>query len=101
MPLLGTTTKQPSEIENYSIFYGNDLDAGETFTVQSVTLVALDGSTTGLPTIEAFLADTQSQQVRISIAGGTAGVVYKVTTKILTDSGRLLEDEFKLKIREY
>lgn len=99
--MLGTVTKQPAEIENYSISYSNDLDDGDKIAVHSITVVALDGSTTGLPVINNYLADVPGQQVRMTISGGTVGVVYKITTKVTTDTGRLLEDEFKLKIREY
>ena len=101
MPLLGTTTKQPRETEKYAIYYGNDLDVPDSFVIQEISVVALDESTEGLPVIESYVADLEGQKTIMFISGGTAGSIYKITVRISTDSGRILEDEFKLKIKDY
>lgn len=101
MPLLGTAIKQPAEIENYSISYANDLDSTDTFTVSLVNVISLDGTTTGLPVVDYYMADTVNKKTKMLISGGTAGSIYKVTVRIVTDTGRVLEDEFKLKIKDY
>ena len=100
MPLLGTAIKQPSEVEKYSISYSNDLESGDIFTILATTITALDGAVTGLPTIESSLVDAINQKVHLLISGGTAGFIYKITVRIQTDTDRVLEDEFKLKIKE-
>ncbi len=101
MPYLGSTIKQPVEIEQYGIDYSDDLDPSDNFTIQSISIIALDGSEEGLPEVEHYAIYNDSHTVKLFISGGTNGVAYKITVKILTDTGRYLEDEFKLKIRDY
>lgn len=101
MPLLGTTTKQPAETEKYSIYYGDDVSPTDNISLQFLGLIAIDESTTGLPTIDSYVVDSVGQRVNMLISGGTAGVVYKITVRVITDTGRVLEDEFKLRIKEY
>ena len=101
MPLLGSATKQPSEIECYAVSYANDLDPTDNITVLAINVVSLDDSLDGLPVIQSYVADSATQQVKMFISDGTAGVIYKVTVRVQTDTGRILEDEFKLKIKEY
>lgn len=101
MPMLGSTTKQPRETELYSVAYSKDLDPGDTFTIQEISIVDLSEETTGLPVVESSLVDAGNQKVKMFISGGTAGSIYKVTVRIQTDSGRVLEDDFKLKIKDY
>ena len=101
MPLLGSSTKQPSETELYAISYKKDLDPTDNVIVLSTTITDLEGDITGLPVIETYLADNINQQVKMFISGGIAGKIYKVTIRVQTDTGRILEDEFKLKIKDY
>ena len=102
MPLLGTATKQPREIEKYAIYYGDTIDPTDTFEIDDISIVSLDKSEiTGLPVIDSYVADLINRKVIMFISGGTAGSIYKVTVLIMTDSGRKLEDEFKLKVKDY
>ena len=102
MPLLGTATKQPREIEKYAIYYGDAIDPTDTFEIDDISIVSLDKSEiTGLPVIDSYVADLINRKVIMFISGGTAGSIYKVTVLIMTDSGRKLEDEFKLKVKDY
>lgn len=101
MPLLGSSTKQPSEIENYAISYAEDLEATDTFTIDFIGISVLSGDEAGIALIDSYLVDEANQRVKMFISGGVAGSIYKVTVRIMTDSGRRLEDEFKLKIKEY
>ena len=101
MPMLGSVTKQPSETELYSIDYSNDLDSVNTFVILGTAVVDLEGSLEGLPIIDTALIDPTAQQVKLFVSGGTAGSIYKITVRIQTDTGRILEDDFKLKIKDY
>lgn len=101
MPMLGSVTKQPSETELYSIDYSNDLDSVNTFVILGTAVVDLEGSVEGLPTIDTALVDSTNQQAKLFVSGGTAGSIYKITVRIQTDTGRILEDDFKLKIKDY
>lgn len=101
MPLLGSTVKQPGEVELYAISYKQDLAATDSISIIGINISSLDGETEGLPVVETYLVDNASQQVKMFISGGTAGFIYKVTTRVQTDTGRILEDEFKLKIKDY
>lgn len=101
LPLLGTTTKQSAEVELFSIYYGEDIEPTDTFTVELTNIESLDSSVVGFPVIDAHLIDAVGQKVKLIISGGTPGGVYKVTVRIKTSSDRVLEDEFKIRIRDY
>ena len=102
MPLLGTAVKQPREIEKYAIYYGDDLNPTDTIAIEGISVASLyEDKITGLPVIDSYMVDQDGQQVIMFVSGGTAGSIYKITVLIMTDSGRKLEDEIKLKIKEY
>lgn len=92
MSLLGSYIKQPAETESYSINYEDDLTAGDNVSSAVATV-----SPAGL-TIQSVVAD--DPRVRLWILGGTANVTYKVTVTMTTVDGRILQDEFRVKVKE-
>lgn len=89
----GSLTKQPGESRLYSMDFSGLLGRGES--LDSVISVTNDQSglvLDGVPTIVGNLA-----QQRIS--GGTLGVTYRVTIRVLTDQGNTLEGEGILQVR--
>lgn len=97
MSVLGRYIKQPGEVETYSINYLDDLTTGDN--VQSaVTTVAPAGLTIDYTQV----IDTPTdKRVRVKVSGGTVDVNYKVTVSTTTADGRVLEDEFYVRIKEY
>lgn len=93
MSVLGTYTKQPAETESYTVSYADDLSDDD-------TLVAADAVTSpaGL-TLASQLVLTPNVKVRLS--GGTAGVKYKVTITATTSGGRVLQDEFFIRVKDF
>lgn len=101
MTVLGTVTKQPAEVEKYAISYKEALAPDETFQISFLEVTALDGSTTGLPAVDGQLIDVTGQRLFLLVSGGTAGGIYKITVRIQTSADRVLEDELKVKVKEF
>ena len=95
MGLLGTATKQPAEIEDYTIDYGDDLS--RTDEVSAIVSVTPDDA--GLIISNQFIV-SGGQKVTFTAAGGVTGTTYKVTVLVDTTEGRRLEDEIKIKVKE-
>lgn len=93
MSVLGTYTKQPAEVETYSIDYTDDLIEEDTVASAIVAVspagLTIDSSTTNSP------------RVKVGLSGGTVGVRYKTTVTTTTAHGRVLQDEFIVKIKDY
>jgi hypothetical protein len=70
-------------------YTSEDLESGET--ILSATVTATSGLTVGLPAI----VDTT---VKVRVSGGTAGVFYTITFKIVTSAGNTYVDELFVKI---
>lgn len=90
--ILGSYDKQPVEVETYTINYSLDLNQGDRVT-GSVATVEPNGLTVGIATIE-------NSRVRIRVSGGTNNVRYKVTTTTETLEGRVMQDEFFVKVKD-
>lgn len=89
---LGIFTKQPVEVIDYDINYEDWLTAGDS--VESVVVAAPDGIT-----IES--TNINSPRVKIWVSGGTNSVSYKVTVTITTSDGRVKQDEFHIKVKDF
>lgn len=92
MSLLGKYTKQPAEIESYTIDYSEDLTDGDGIVGADIT-----ATPTGL-VIEG--KDVSTTSVRVWVAVGTHGVKYKVEVTATTGDGRVLQDEFFVTVKE-
>lgn len=90
--ILGKFEKQPGEIESYTYDPSDDLDPGDK--VQTVT------ASVDKPGLAIMAATMVYGQAKVWLSGGKDGVDYKVTVVVDTSSGRRLEDEFIIKVRE-
>lgn len=89
-----TLVKQPTESRLYTFEFAANLVEGETIaSVDSVT-VAPSGLTLNGP---ASFAGTKAFQ---RIEGGLDGTVYKVTIRITTSAGNVLEGEGNLRVQD-
>jgi high-affinity K+ transport system ATPase subunit B len=97
MSVLGNYIKQPAEIETYTIVYEDDLVETDTINA-AVATVSPAGLTVDYCT---FVNEAGNRRTRTKVSGGTNGTKYKVTVRVTTDDGRVLEDEFFVKIKDY
>lgn len=94
MSILGRYTKQPAEVESYTIDYSDDLIDGDTI---SATTVVVSGNDAAL-LMQGKSADSTS--LRIWLSGGTDRERYKVTATVTTSDGRVLQDEFLISVKD-
>jgi hypothetical protein len=98
MSLLGNFTKQPAEVETYSISYNDDLTANDNLLS---SIAAVSGSDSALVVdYVAVIEQPTDHRVRVKLSGGTNGVRYKVSVTTTTADGRVLQDEFFVKIKD-
>ena len=93
MTILGTYTKQPGERESYSIDFGDDLDATD-YVVSATTVI----SPSDLTLVSALVVGSR---VKVTVLGGTVLSKYKLTVTATTNEGRVLQDEFIVKIKDF
>lgn len=90
---VGTFSKQPGERVSNSILYNEALDDGDSI----VAVLHCIAEPSGL-TVSPVLADVN--RVRVWAEGGASGVTYKITVRVETDGGEILEDELICKVKE-
>ena len=91
--ILGTFIKQPADITDYDVEYQEWLPAGD---------ILLDTQVTVAPdTITIQSARVVDQRVNIWLEGGEVGTTYKFTVTTTTTQGRVRQDEFRVKIKDY
>ena len=91
--ILGTFIKQPADITDYDVEYQEWLPVGDSLLSTQVT-VSPD-------TITIQVARVVDQRVNIWLEGGAAGTTYKFTVNTTTAQGRVRQDEFRVKIKDY
>jgi len=94
MSVLGKYTKQPNEVESYSINYVDDLGANDGLFSAVATV-----EPAGLVLEPALIVGTRVKV--FASAGGPVKTKHKITVIATTDDGRVLEDEFFVTIKDY
>jgi hypothetical protein len=95
MATLEKFTKQPADIQDYDIDFGDwlaefdDSDTLASFTATAETGITLD------PT-----ATRSANVVKVWVTGGTTGTTYKVTVTGTTTLGRVKQVEISIKVKE-
>lgn len=93
MTVLATYNKQPGEKESYSIDYSDDLEEDD--------FISLAVTTVSDPALLIDATVCTSTIVKMWIEGGVDGVKYKVTVMATTNAGRILQDEYYIKVKAY
>lgn len=93
MSILGNYIKQPAEVESYSIDYAEDLGQQDGIASAIVTVTP-----TGLTIDNSIVV---SPRVKVFTSGGVDGVKYKIEVTATTDDGRVLQDEFYIRVKDY
>ena len=100
---LGKFLKQPAEREAYAIEYEADLtnaDAMEVSMPAPVMLVEVQGMLADSTPLAVDLVTVLGTRITIWISGGTNGANYKITVTASTVSGRVLQDEFYIRVKD-
>jgi hypothetical protein len=99
--ILGKFIKQPAEREAYAIEYEDDLASGDTIAPAPDVAVLVQGAMADDSPLVIHAVDVTGTRVVLWIGGGTARQTYKITVTATTASGRVLQDEFTIKIKDY
>lgn len=94
MAVLGKFTKQPREVETYTVEYSNDLTERD-------YLVSANGEVAPTGSLVLLSTTFNGSAVRVWVQGGNVGTKYKISIIVHTNDGRVLEDEFYVTIKEY
>jgi hypothetical protein len=92
MTMLGSFLKQPVEVESYTINYSEYLVDGDQITSSSAFTDPV-----GLTVDNVYV---EPPRVCVWLSGGTNNVTYKVTVTTDTADGRVMQDEFKVKVHD-
>ena len=96
--ILAKYEKQPAEVKDYDIDYGEWL--GPVADTVASTTAIVTSVTEAVPTLEIDSIMESSTAAKLWISGGTAGVSYKVTVKLTTAGGRLDESELVFTVKD-
>lgn len=91
--MLGIATKQPVDVLDYDVDFEKWMPDGDALSLASA--VADDAGIT-IDDVEVI-----GTVVRVWVSGGSDGVTYKITVTATTNDGRVKEEDFKLRIRNY
>lgn len=97
--------KQPSEVLPYVYTPQDDLEAGDTISTATLTIVdAATGTASVSPGLNAATVVTGvvsgEQVVVMKLREGVSGASYKCTVKVVTTLGYTYEDDFLVKVKE-
>lgn len=84
--------KQPHEVQDYDLYFGDRIPAGDT--IVSATIACTPEMTP--PPSYAI----SGQIVKIWIYAGVSGVTYKITVLATTQAGRVIETDAISKVKE-
>lgn len=96
--ILATYEKQPAEYKDYDIDYSQWLTpADDTISLVTTTVTS---TTEASPTLVVNLIQNTVYFSKLWVAGGTAGVKYKITVRMTTLDGRIDESELIFNIKD-
>ena len=95
--LLGKFDKQPAEIEVYGVTYTDATDFDETLLTATASVVDLAGVASTMTLSPCTISD---KNVRVQASAGTDGAEYKITIVVDTSTGRRMEDELIIRVKE-
>jgi hypothetical protein len=101
MALLGSITKQPGEVLDFDISYVTVL-AGRSDTIVNKTVTVTGADMAGSPVTCPSSTISGGNSIKVVVANGVAGKIYKVTVVATSDSTPALvyEDEVNVIVEE-
>ena len=91
--MLGTKFKDPADVLDYDIDYGDWIASGDT-----ITTVTTSVSPAGELAVDSV--QISSPEVKIWVSGGEAGSTYTITVTASTTAGRVKEETFRIRVKE-
>ena len=91
--ILGTFIKQPADVMDYDVEYQEWLSPGDTLESAQVT--------PSPDSITVQVVNLVDSRANIWLADGEVGTTYKFTINATTAYGRVRQDEFRVKIKDY
>ena len=92
--ILGTFVKQPADTTDYDVEYQEWLAIGDTV-VSATVVVDPDAD------LKKEAVYVLPDHVNTWLSGGLHGVTYKLTVTATTAAGRVRQDEFRVKCKEF
>lgn len=91
--MLGTVIKQPADVLDYDIDFERWLTDGDALS-SAVAVVDDDGLTIDDVTVIGTV-------VKVWVSGGEDGATYKITATATTNDGRVKEEDFRIRVRNF
>lgn len=98
MALVGKDTKQPDEVLDWDVDFGDWMRAGDTIDTVTTSVRVLSGPAT-TPLIVDRVQNTTALS-KVWLSGGAVGAKYRVELEARTVAGRLKEAEFDIAVKE-
>lgn len=95
--MLQTLQKQPADKLDYDVDYGSFLPDGDEITTVTAVVEEIDP----LTDLVVDSVQVESPVVKVWLSGGLSGSTYKVTVTAATSGGRIKEQDFKIRVRDY
>jgi hypothetical protein len=95
MTVLATYTQNPGAKESYSIDYSDDLEEGDFISTLTPPVVTVSD-----PALIADATVCVDTIVKMWFQGGVVGTKYLITVTSTTNDGRILVDEFYIKVKD-
>lgn len=89
---LAYAAKDPEDIDDFTIDWSNVIASGETISTATATVVGGE-VTAASPSISGSLTTTR-------LSGGTAGIIASVRVRIVTSTGRQLDQTMTFQIEQ-
>lgn len=97
--ILEKYTKQPNEVKDYDVGYGDWLTPGDTVLDVTTTVLCLTDATNTTLINSSIVASPDG--IKFWMTGGTAGNKYKLTALVATLGGRIDEIELIFTIKDH
>lgn len=91
--ILGSFVKQPADVLDYDVEYNEWLATGDT-----IESAVAEISPSGLTLDAVYTTETR---IKVWLSGGTAGNAHKITVTATTADGRVKQDEFRIRVKDY
>ena len=98
MALVGKDTKQPDEVLDWDVDFGDWMRPGDTIDTVTTSVRVLSGPDTTPLIVDQTQNTTTLSKVWLS--GGASGAKYRVELEVRTIVGRVKEAEFDIAVKE-
>lgn len=98
MALVGKDTKQPDEVLDWDVDFGDWMRSGDALDIVNTNVRLLSGPDT-TPLLVTQVQSTATRS-KVWLSGGANGAKYRIELEATTVEGRLKEAEFDIAVKE-